>query len=271
MKKIVIYILTHKKFTANYDKNLYKPLLNGSYFINEEINYIKDDTGDNISKLNPYYAELTGEYWAWKNSNADIIGFNHYRRWFCKNLKFYKLTYDDIISDLENNDIILPKKSYLNKSVKETIIHGLKKNPDYGAKWEDYLKLEHVIKEEFPEYYESYEYIMNNKTCYSNNMFICNSELADKYFKWLFNVLKIMNTEIDYSKYPDNNKRVLGFFSETLLTVFVHKHQLKVKEHYILLSDRKMPLMQVIVRRFPNIGRLENWIADKKQSHNNSK
>ena len=47
---------------------------------------IGDNTGDNISKLNSHYCELTAMYWAWKNmdklNNPDYIGFMHYRRLF---------------------------------------------------------------------------------------------------------------------------------------------------------------------------------------------
>ena len=261
MEEIIVYVLTHKKFSGEYDNELYKPLLNGSCFINEELDYIRDDTGDNISKLNPYYAELTGQYWAWKNSKADIIGFNHYRRWFVRNLKFDKLTKKDIINDLKNNDIILPQKTRLTKSLKETIVNGLKENPNYGAKWEDYVKLREVIKTNYPEYFKSFEYTINNKTCYNNNMFICNFELADEYFTWLFEVLSMTEKEIDFSTYPEDNKRVLGFFSEILLTVFVRKHDLKVKEHYLFLSARKMPLIQPLIRRFPKISAFEGIIA----------
>ena len=67
MTKVTIYILTHKKFNEEYDSNLYKPLLNGSALIDNDFGYLRDDSGNNISKLNIYYAELTGQYWAWKN------------------------------------------------------------------------------------------------------------------------------------------------------------------------------------------------------------
>lgn len=263
MKKIAIYVLTHKKFDENYDEQLYKPLLNGSYFLQNTYNYITDNTGDNISKLNPYYAELTGEYWVWKNSDEDIIGFNHYRRWFVKNLKFDKLTKEDIITDLENNDIILPQKSRLENSLTNTIKIGMQKNPNYGAKWEDYIKLENIIKKNSPEYFKTYKKIMDGKECYSNNMFICNKELANEYFSWLFNILELLKTEINFSEYSENNKRVFGFFSEILLTVFVKKNNLKIREHYIYFSGRKIPHLHIIIRRFPHIGILERILVEK--------
>ena len=37
---------------------------------------------NNISEKNPYYCELTGLYWAWKNLDAEYIGLVHYRRYF---------------------------------------------------------------------------------------------------------------------------------------------------------------------------------------------
>ena len=48
----------------------------------DNLGYVGDDTGENISEKNPYYCELTGVYWAWKNLKADYIGLVHYRRQF---------------------------------------------------------------------------------------------------------------------------------------------------------------------------------------------
>ena len=78
----------------------------------------------NISKLNKYYAELTGEYWAWKNSNVDIIGFCHYRRYFVKNIFLKKLNEEDIETLLQDYDIILPQKRHLDKTNLEEIDEG---------------------------------------------------------------------------------------------------------------------------------------------------
>ena len=48
----------------------------------DDIGYQKDNTRDNISVKNPFFCELTGLYWAWKNLDADYIGLAHYRRHF---------------------------------------------------------------------------------------------------------------------------------------------------------------------------------------------
>ena len=81
-KKIEIYIAVHKK--ANVLKREgYIPLHVGAEG-KEDLGFVKDNTGDNISCKNPNYCELTGLYWIWKNCNADIVGLVHYRRYFVK-------------------------------------------------------------------------------------------------------------------------------------------------------------------------------------------
>lgn len=80
-----IYIISHKEFEKPKLEG-YKSLLVGSIFhpdIKEKFDYC-DDAGDNISFKNKSFCELTGLYWIWKNSNADIIGLCHYRRYFTK-------------------------------------------------------------------------------------------------------------------------------------------------------------------------------------------
>ena len=55
--------------------------------------YVGDDTGDNISYKNPFYCELTGMYWLWKNYKCDIIGICHYRRFFLENTELITKDY----------------------------------------------------------------------------------------------------------------------------------------------------------------------------------
>ena len=255
---IKVYVLTHKEIEENYDCPPYVPLLNGSALLKEDFGYLRDDTGENISKLNINYAELTGQYWAWKNSDADIIGFCQYRRWFVRNIKFDKLTVEDIQNDLENFDIILPQKSSSHNVLKDGIKKSLSMNPNYGAKWEDYVKLGELIKEKFSDYYSSYEKVMNSKGGYNCNMFICKKEVANEYFSWLFDVLNELKLIIDFSTYSEDNQRVLGFFSEYLLNVFVNKNNLKIKEHYIINTDRKFPFLSILGSKFPYLKSIEN-------------
>lgn len=81
-----IYVILHKYFNTNKYPEGYQNLLVGSY--NKEHiynNYYYDDVGDNISRKNPNYCELTGLYSIWRNSSEDIVGIVHYRRFFTTN------------------------------------------------------------------------------------------------------------------------------------------------------------------------------------------
>ena len=69
MPSVQIIIATHKKYRMP-DDEMYVPVqvgAEGKY----DLGYTRDNTGDNISSLNPQFCELTGLYWAWKNLDAD--------------------------------------------------------------------------------------------------------------------------------------------------------------------------------------------------------
>ena len=117
MKNIKIIVATHKKYQMPKDE-MYMPVQVGAEG-KKDLGYQKDNEGENISLKNPFYCELTGLYWAWKNLNADYIGLCHYRRYFssCKripkeeNEKFkVVLTKNEAEEILKETDIILPQK-----------------------------------------------------------------------------------------------------------------------------------------------------------------
>ena len=255
--KVSIYILTHKKISEQYDETLYIPLLNGSALLDEDFGYTRDDTGKNVSKLNPYLAELTGEYWVWKNSKSEIVGFCHYRRWFVKNLFMKKISKDDVINSLKRYDIILPQKTRLPKTEINLIKESLERNPDYGASLEDYKILGNYLKKNQPKYYNNYKKIMNGKEAYFNTMFITTKKTADDYFSWLFSIFNDLKSEIDFKNHAPNNKRVFAFFCEILLSVYVETNNLKIKEYYLHYTERKIPLLYIMNKRFPIVGQIE--------------
>lgn len=102
---IRILIAAHKPYGFAQD-DIYMPVQVGAA-LNDKFGAACDDTGDNISDKNPYYCELTGLYWMWKNVKADYCGLVHYRRYFavrgCRRL-FGRNKYDAIAGrkDIEN-------------------------------------------------------------------------------------------------------------------------------------------------------------------------
>ena len=113
---IKVLVATHKKYWMPQDR-VYMPIQLGKD-IHEDLGFSGDNTGDNISKKQPYYSELTAIYWAWKNLKADYVGINHYRRYFSKEKYCYFkegdknkiFKYDDFKKILIDYPVILPKK-----------------------------------------------------------------------------------------------------------------------------------------------------------------
>ena len=77
---VKIIVASHKPYEMPSDP-IYLPLHVGAAG-KESIGYERDDSGENISDLNPNFCELTGLYWAWKQLKEDYIGLVHYRRLF---------------------------------------------------------------------------------------------------------------------------------------------------------------------------------------------
>lgn len=118
-KRVQIIIATHKKYRMP-DDEMYLPLHVGAEGKTDEfgnpldLGYVKDNSGDNISELNPGFCELTGLYWAWKNLDADYIGLAHYRRHFARtrggDVWNRVLTYKDLEPYLGIVKVFVPKK-----------------------------------------------------------------------------------------------------------------------------------------------------------------
>ena len=86
MKNIKIIIATHKEYFMP-SNDMYLPVHVGKEG-KADIGYQGDNEGENISIKNPYFCELTGLYWAWKNLPNDYLGLIHYRRFFTRKGRF---------------------------------------------------------------------------------------------------------------------------------------------------------------------------------------
>ena len=115
-ENIRIYVISHSEEDIKKIKEdeIYIPLFVGRNG-KDNLGFLSDDSfKGNISSKNKDYCELTGLYWMWKESDADIIGLCHYRRYF-KGKDGKRLEKKAIIEDLSNHDIIVSKKSKLIK------------------------------------------------------------------------------------------------------------------------------------------------------------
>ena len=223
---IKIIVATHKKYDMPKDE-MYIPLHVGAEG-KEDLGYAKDNTGDNISKKNPYFCELTGVYWAWKNLRADYIGLAHYRRHFSlkkksKNKFDNVLSLDETKKILKNTDVILPKKRrYFIENLYGHYAHTMYVEPlDVAGK---------IIEERYPEYLKYFNKLHTRTSAHMFNMFIMKKEIFDNYCKWLFDILFELEKRVDSSNYDSFHSRFYGRISELLLDVYLQKNAITYKE-----------------------------------------
>lgn len=239
---IKLYSCFHKKYVI--PKNPYIRAIHvGMECSDNDLNIIGDNTGENISEKNKNFCELTALYWVWKNSNADIVGLCHYRRYFnfsnklflhkMKEIKKEELEKYNLCSkkDIErilidgNYNIIVPASNKFNENIYNQYCRYHKE--------EDLNSLIKIIKKLYPDYLESTYRVLNGNKMSIYNMFICKKEVMDKYCEWLFNILFNLEKIVTIDKDPYQS-RIFGFISERLLNIYIEKNNLKKKELQVL-------------------------------------
>lgn len=249
---IKILVATHKKYWMPED-TVYMPIHVGREN-KDDLGYIGDNTGDNISVKNSNYCELTGLYWAWKNLDCEYIGLCHYRRYFSfkvkgnilKDKQNAILEQKDYEKLLQEYDVILPnKRNYYIETVRSQYEHAHNK--------QDLLEVENIVKEKYPTYSDAFTKVMNSRKLYIYNMFVMKKDLFNEYCKWLFDILFTLETRIDISNYDQYNARVFGFLSERLFNVWLEKQNLKVKTVNVVFLEKidwKKKIISFIRRKY---------------------
>lgn len=234
-----IWVATHKKIDFDLPPD-YKAMqinckANGEHWLG----YLHDDDGINISEKNESYCELTALFSLWKNSNADIKGLCHYRRFLLPDasvgigvqrerripkseIKNTAINRKEAESFLRNYDMIIPIPNgpFAFKVKEERLQYCFQNDLDI---------LRETIAQEFSEYLEAYDWVMDQHVLSACNMLIAKREIFDNYCSWLFTVLAEVEQKCNIESYDTQHKRIYGYFSEHLLSVFIRKHNLKCK------------------------------------------
>ncbi len=208
---------------------------------------IGDDTGDNISEKNPNYCELTAQYWAWKNCDADYIGFFHYRRFLdladgageeiekCNPENYIEYGWDtkNIQKLSKEYDIILPEVYYVHPTDLPKDIMSPYKFYKRDHNIEDLDIIINIIKNDYPEFIPAMEDYLYGAQSVFFNMFIMRKDLFNNYCSWLFDILEKSEK---YIKISENSyqKRVFGFLAERLLNI------------YVLYLQKENPMLKVL-------------------------
>lgn len=240
-----IFICTHKEFNKVVSSPIYKTI------------NVKDvDPKEfGLKYRDDFYCELMAFYWVAKKYDIkDYIGFCHYRRYF---------SFMDEIPDMDetfkNYDVILPYPIKLGGTVKQHygICHNI----------EDLEIMQNVINDWFPNYANAANIVLNNCYLFTNNMFVMKKDDFLEFFSFYENVidryLQYIGGDIDkrieenkekylknFPSSPQNGevwyqKRIGGFLSERLFTIFCIKKFKKMKFYKIELTEKKYNIDKV--------------------------
>ena len=209
-----------------------------------------DNTGENISEKNPYYCELTGMYWAWKNlKDVDIIGLCHYRRYLDFHNQCQKgVPQTEIKTDALNSlDFSVPQK-YINKIIEGYIVLPKALHLPQTVQQayceshisDDFRVMEKAVNNSnLNEAEYAFKSVVKNGNKLSRyNMFLMRWEDFDEYCKWLFSVLSEIERKTDISYYNSVQKRIYGYMSERLFNVWIKaNHRKTLETPVIFVSD----------------------------------
>ena len=240
---IHIYVCHHKESAAFVD-GVFRPIHVGRSLSDRSIDIPGDDTGENISSLNPSFCELTAIYWAWKNDrDADWVGLMHYRRFLAFKPQAKpvspegQITYDtlsvetidasglneaSVRSFLTQNpgvNAILPQKWSVRNVGSKSLFQHYRTAPFHFES--DLLEARTVLAELYPGQERIFDQVLSKHEGYFTNIFVFKRDLFDRYCTWLFSILFELERRIDISEYPVQAGRVFGYIAERLFTVFL--------------------------------------------------
>lgn len=230
-RNIVILIATHKRYPMPKDE-CYLPIHVG-HAGKQDLGYIGDDTGDNISRENKNWCELTALYWGWKNLSCNYMGLVQYRRHFMYHRKYNLfnsiLTGKQAEELLQKTDIILPKKRNYYIMTLADHFNGYDFTIDNDLK-----NLKEIIHELSPDYDKAFEMVMTRKSGHMCNMFLMKKNLVNEFCEWEFPILR------EFEKRTGAERcRLVGYAAEHMLDIWIEKNNLSFQECNVAFLDRK--------------------------------
>lgn len=205
---------------------------------------LHDDEGENISKKNPMYCELTTQYWAWKNTTSPYVGFCHYRRYFNFTSNVYEENpYGEVMDDFIDAEAVRRyglDDATIRSCVEgyDVITTGFKCLADFPGDFstprehyaaapalhiEDLNRCAAIVHRLFPDYAQDFDaFLAGERSCFCN-MYIMRREIFSSYCEFLFPVLDEFVRETDMTTYSREAVRTPGHLAERLFNVwFMH-------------------------------------------------
>jgi len=222
--EVMMYIVTHKEAEIQED-DFYRGLCVGKYRAD---GMLSERDGENIAMYNDRINELTGLYWIWKNTTEDLVGMCHYRRFFQDGEQ--RAGEEKILEALSNADIILSDYVYLPWTVRQNIVQIEGHDLDAAA----YRSFEQGIREHQPNYVDAFDKVLNGRFFHVCNMFVTRREILNEFCEWLFSFILEATDRVNVGNGDYFQRRLCGYYGETMWSVWMQKQNYKVKTMPIL-------------------------------------
>jgi hypothetical protein len=233
---MLIMVVAHKEYDDDFLPNGYKTIKVGNIVSNElavSKGWLVDNEGENISSENPWYCELTAQYWGWKNiHDVKYIGLTHYRRFFFDYVGGVKWQ-DDILQEERIKEILSTHKIIMNYlTVKLPGKAKLYRERSVEQQSKHWSIITRIIYADYPDMVPVYNELMYGPYTIWGNMLITTKDVYDDYCNWLFDVMKKYDIAIAELG-EDRELRVDGYLTEQLLLVYAN-YMFKKNEIYHL-------------------------------------
>lgn len=232
------------------DNTLYYPMRCGAIFDKNPIpNIPGDDTGENISAKRESYCELTVQYWAWKNLQADYYGLCHYRRYLSFSDRHYHTNDHGLVprpllneremsrfglrepehmaEEIAQYDAIIPQAAEVKKM---PLPHG--ESRTVRDLWEQYdgiffdksvidQMLEHIYSLT-PQYAQSAEEYLSRSMNRGYNCYIMHRSLFEQLCSFQFSIMDALEDKIKRHYDRSDYKRTIAYIGEILFGIFTY-------------------------------------------------
>jgi len=257
-KKKIFCMCLHEGHLQNLKKLNYVPVGLGKNNFSEE--WLKDNTGENISHKNLNYGEYTFYYWFWKNmlskiSDGTWVGFAGYRYHWSQHNEVKSDDLNKIINrdnykdhvlkripeEWKNHDVILGDEIFIDEFKFSKIIKHAKKkfflNPRFFIKSNRNIKLHFDIFHgdgnidkainllEDNERDDFRKFVTYNRSFNRENLFFCRSnKLMNEYFASIFKWLEKCEKSFGFDLEGYSMTRIYAFLAERYLSYWFKKY-----------------------------------------------
>lgn len=261
------------------DNPLYIPVRCGAVYDEREgVTMLGDDTGENISDRKYSFGDLTVQYWAWKNVQADYYGICSYNQYlsFAINAmeespegmvldpafrqgvvkEKYLMTEDRIRALLGQYDILVAKKALISKLKTRPAFNKAKKASDILDIFEFTLAtpkpsklLEEIIVKDYPFLADSYKRYFSNSEILLGYAFIMKAEIYNDFCALEFEIIRKLEKKLKKQAYGELRVTAFQDIRNILLSVYVdyiqNKDNIKVSTLQLVNFESTVPSYEI--------------------------